>query len=402
MRLSSQLTGHREGTDCGWINSRLLSVRVLKRCALIALLAVAHALSGEVHAAILSACIVLFVPADADPAEAYEERLGSLAHRTESFLKKWMTHWSHAPSRSTLFSRTGDANGKSSIQVTLVRGDLGNRAGREALPEIRRQAIEGAARILGVSKDDGVVWWILYGYPDVKGFQGGGNTSGGIAINRFPPGVGKIPSDLEMASPELAETNVKGTIHEFGQALGLPHTGPRLSLNLGNSLMGPINRAFWQKENSRDTRVYLTDSSAAILAGHPIFSQHAREIPELPKRVEITELTARENDAGSIKVSGRLKSESRAHSAVLFDSGRGSFGQNDWARSYVGDVDQEGRFEVTVDDPLDDPLDEGTLFLSFCFENGIATADGKRQLLRGSVIEIPYSGSRQNRTFRLP
>jgi len=341
-----------------------------------------------------SARIVLLIPEDAEPAEGYEQRLGSLARRAESFFAKGMRHWKRDVGRATIFARNED----DTIKVTLVKGTLKSASGRGALPEARRLATHDAMAKLGLNANDKVAWWIFYDYPQMRGVQGGGNTSGGTAINAYPPGVGDISQDLELASPELAETNIKGTIHEFGHALGLPHIGPRPGRNLGNSLMGPINRAYASKAQTRDTRVYLSEASAAILWKHPIFQSEEKPSPEMPQRVEISGLSAAERNGGeAITVRGSVRSDQPAHSALLFDSARGRFGDY-WTRAYVGTIDDEGRFNVVVEEPFE----RGTLFLSFCFENGVNCADGKSPLLRGSVVEIPYSGQAGKRTFALP
>ena len=350
--------------------------------------------SAEAKSNEFSARIVLFIPEDAEPPEGYERRLGSLAKRAESFFAKWMKHWKRDIERETIFARNED----DAIQVTLVKGTLKNAVGRAALPEARRLARDGAMAKLGLSANDEVVWWIFYDYPQIRGFQGGGNTTGGTAINAYPPGTGEISQELDLASPELAETAIKGTIHEFGHALGLPHIGPRPGRKLGNSLMGPINRVYWSKTQAEDTRVYLSEASAAILWKHPIFRAEEKPSPKIPQRVDVSDLSATEQNGGEgITVRGTLRSDQSAHSAVLFDSARGRFGDY-WTRAYVGAVDEQGRFSVQVEAPFE----RGTLFLSFCFENGVSSADGKRPLLRGSVVEIPYRGQAGTPTFELP
>ena len=298
-----------------------------------------------------SARVVLFIPEDAEPPEGYERRLGSLAKRAESFFAKWMKLWNRDIERETIFARNEDET----IQVTLVKGTLKNAAGRAALPEVRRLARDGAMAKLGLSANDEVVWWIFYDYPRIRGFQGGGNTSGGTAINAYPPGVGEISQELDLASPELAETAIKGTIHEFGHALGLPHIGPRPGLKRGNSLMGPVNRAYASKAQTGDTRVYLNEASAAILWKHPIFRAEEKPSPKIPQRVEISDLSATEQNGGkAITVCGNLRSDQSAHSALLFDSARGRFGDYG-TRAYVGAVDEPGR----VSGPGVEPVERG-------------------------------------------
>lgn len=349
---------------------------------------------AEAESNAFSARVILFIPENAESPEGYEARLSSLALKTESFLAKWLNHWERNVDRTDIFARNDDG----SIQVSLVKGALSNTNGREALPKIRKSAINGATKSLGLDENDEIVWWIFYDYEGVKGFRGSGGSNGGVAINRYPPGIGEISQELDLASPELASVNAKGTIHEFGHALGLPHIGPQSDLRFGNSLMGPINRAFAKKAQSTDTRVHLTEASAAILWKHPIFEAEDTPKPKMPQQIKITDLNVSESKNGdNFTVSGSLHSDQSVHTAALFDSNQGRFGDY-WTRSYVGAVDKKGRFSVVVEDPFE----KGSLFLSFFFDNGVNTSDGKKPLMQGSVIKIPYSGTGENRTFELP
>ena len=102
-------------------------------------------------------------------------------------------------------------------------------------------------------------------------------------------------------------------------------------------------------------------------------------------------------DQKQLLVQGRLTSGSPAHTAVVLDSERSRFGDY-WARPYSGTIHPDtGRFEVSVTRPFR----KGTLYLSFCFENGANTADGKKSLQRGSAVEISYSGEPGAREFNI-
>ena len=69
-----------------------------------------------------------------------------------------------------------------------------------------------------------------------------------------------------------------------------------------------------------------------------------------------------------------------------------------WSRSHVGKVDKQGRFQAE----LWSSYTRGRLFVSFCFDNGINSADGKKQLMQKSFIEIGYTGKTAKRKFQLP
>lgn len=339
----------------------------------------------------LYARVILFLPEDTEPPEKYEERIASLAVRAETFFAHWMKHWKRPIERKQIFARNADGV----VNVTTVHGQV-KAKGRAALPEIRQQAIDRASQQLSLKPNQPTVWWILYDYPDVRGFQGGARGIGGVAINAYPAGTELIGKDAELASPELAEMAIKGTIHEFGHALGLPHIGPRPGLDLGNSLMGPIIRSYRGRTGSNDARVHLSEVAAATIQKHPIFQNQAVALPKMPQAIRIADLEVSESgDHAEIVVQGVLKANAPAHTAVLLDSERSQFGDY-WARPYAATVDPKtGEFKIAVSEPFP----KGTLYLSFCFENGVSTADGRKSLQRGSAVEITYKGEKGSRTF---
>lgn len=338
--------------------------------------------------------MILFIEEGAEPPQDYQKCLGSLATRTESYFAEWMKHWKRDVERTTIFAR--DDAGE--VSVTLVKGKLKNAAGRNALPEMRRIAKTEAMDQLKLSDDDRVVWWIFYDYPDMRGFQGGGNATGGTAINKYPVGAGEFGQTLELAAPSMVKAKAKGMIHEFGHALGLPHNGPRPGVQLGNSLMGPINRSYDRKVGAGESRVYLNETSAAILWKHPVFRAASSRKPELPRMVQAIEVKVEEDAAGStFTVTGKLRSDQSAHTAIVFDSADRGFGDY-WTRSYTGAFDDQGQFSLQVKEPFD----SGKLMLFFCFESGVNTGNDEKQLMQGAVIEIPYSGVAGERIFELP
>jgi hypothetical protein len=343
----------------------------------------------------LAARVVLFIPEDAEPPEDYVLRIQSLALKAEDFLASGMKKWNLGGERREIFARSKEGK----ILVTLTKGTVDSSGGRAALPSVRRTAIDAASTKLQLNEDTESVWWIFYDYPGVQGFQGAGSTSGGVAINKYPAGKGKINPSLELSAPEFAEASIKGAIHELGHALGLPHIGPRPDRNLGNSLMGPVTRAYARTTNSDDPRVYLSEASAALLNRHPIFQKNPQPSPEMPDEVEISDLKVEESEDGSsIVVAGRLNASLPADTAIVFDVKRPPLGKDYWSRGYTSAIKKDGTFRIVVQSPFG----AGNLSLTFCFENGCNTADGKRAVLRGSVIEIPYSGEAGDRVFTIP
>ena len=328
--------------------------------------------------------IVLFVQEGQDVPKGYEARLQSLGLRAEAFFAKWMKHWGSPVERPQIFARgEGDK-----IKVTLVGGKVFNPGGgRAALPGIRQKAIESAGKQLSHNPRKPATWWIFYHAEGVKGFQGAGGPNGGVAINAYPDGKGIIPLDAELSSPELDAHAIKGTVHEFGHALGLPHIGPRPANKLGNSLMGPINRAYWRRVPGKDARVHLNEASAAMLKSHPIFRKAPPAgRPEISSEVAVSDLKATVGkDGKSIAVSGSLKSPAAAHSVLIVDSERNKFGDY-WARAYTAKLNEKGAFEVYISEPFE----RGTLFVGFSFNNGTNTGGDGKSFQGGSGVTITY------------
>jgi len=339
--------------------------------------------------------IVLFIPSDAEAPENFEARLGSLAIRTEALLSENFKRWNRPVERREIFARNDDGT----VKVTLVKGNLLNPKGRAALPELTKKAIAGATKQLGLkSGGPPIIWWTFYNYEGVKGFRGGASGGGGgRAINAYPKGDELIRVDMELAGGNLVEVSLKGTIHEFGHALGLPHIGPRPNLKLGNSLMGPINKAFWRKSGTNDVRVYINEASIAALWKHPIFRKDAMTNPRMPGKISVENLDVAESkDAKTIVIKGRLSADATAHSVIALDSERGKYGDY-WARSYTAAIDPDtGIFEISIAEPFE----KGTLFLAFAFDNGLTTSNGKRRFQQGSSIEISYITKDGRRVFQ--
>ena len=224
-----------------------------------------------------------------------------------------------------------------------------------------------------------------------------GGSNGGRAINAYPDVEGEVTLDIELGALEMQPLNLKGCVHEFGHALGLPHIGPNPSVDLGNTLMGPINKVYASRlpEGESDYRVYLSETSAAMLACHPIFQSGPPSEKTGSPRIGITDLAFEELSENRFKVEGVVASDVTAHSAVLLDSPRG-FGDY-WARSYRTQVDEDGKFSIVVTDPY--PAPRGSLSLYVCLEDGRNSAVGMREASQRGIIEISYEGRVGERTF---
>ena len=346
--------------------------------------------------------LILFVPEGTEIPEAYSERLTQIALRTEAFFKDGIERWGWEVERSEIFAR----NDNGEIEIILARGELPPEAvGRNALPDITRLALEAANTEVPKELAEQSIWWTFYHCPkqEVRGFRGMGGRDYGRAINRYPDVPGEIPPIIHLADETMWQLNLKGCIHEFGHALGLPHIGPKSKDAMGNSLMGPINRAYHSKAKieGNEPRVYLTEASAAMLANHPIFSSQSSTKLQTPNRIRIQDLSIEEIQNGQrISIKGSIGGSLLPRSVIVLDSSGRGFGDY-WARPYVGEVDSQGRFKTIVDETFEE-ASKGSLSLFFCFPNGRNASSGPKESMQGGVTNIPYKGKQGARQFELP
>ena len=342
--------------------------------------------------------ILLFTPEGTELPANYQERLSAIAIRTEAFFKAGIEERGWKVERSEIFARTPSGE----IEVIVARDKLPSEAtGRNALPAITERALAAGQKAVGRELAEGSVWWTFYHCPkqEVRGFRGMGTRDSGRAINRYPDGPGSVGPNVPIAAKAMWELNLKGCIHEFGHALGLPHIGPKPIENRGNTLMGPINKAFANKSpnKQKEPEIYLSVASAAMLAKHPIFSRNASLNKAKPIPISVSNLSITENKNHSISISGSVSGKAKAHSIVVLDSSKG-FGDY-WSRPYAAKINKNGEFALTLDNPWDATKGELTLYL--CLEDGRNTATGKRESLQKDVISIPYTGKLGNRAFDL-
>jgi hypothetical protein len=315
--------------------------------------------------------IVLLTAADRKPPAGASHRLTQIADAAERFFLGEMRRWRYPPAASRLFRR--DAGG--AVEVIPVKGDFPaadlSRARREYAAMAIRKA-EQQARIGG----DGHIWWIFYYIGDrperFSGWEGSGDArGGGWALVNYGTIPGEIRPDLGPAQGFNADYFLKGTLHELGHALGLPHIGPDPSLRMGNSLMGANMDAYLERKQPDPDRVYLTEASAAMLWKHPVFSGTAKDRQRQPgvKLVEYRPTYSRASDRFTL--AGKVVSEMHAHSVVVLDD----LGRPDdqyWNRSHVGRVGDDGTFRVAIDRPA---RADGHFRIAFCFDNGAVTGD---------------------------
>jgi len=316
--------------------------------------------------------IVLYTPSDLEPPAGVPHRLTQIADATERFLFEGMRRWGYPPAVDRLFRRDRDGT----VEVVYVKGDRPSSDAYYTKASCDAEARAKAARQLRID-DGGHIWWVFLYVGDrpkrFSGWRGGGCAGGGGgAIVNYDTIAGEIRPDLNPAAGFNAEYFLKGTIHELGHALGLPHIGPDPSLGQGNTLMGPNNDVYAARKYPKADQVYLSAASAAMLWKHPAFSGTTKGRQSQPsvKLVDYKPQFGRRSDR--ITLAGRLVADMPAHSVVVLDD-LGKPDDDYWCRSHVARVGPDGAFVVEVEHP---DRANGHFRILFCFENGMVTGDG--------------------------
>ncbi len=336
--------------------------------------------------------VILFVPAGVNPPADYQRRVDEIVAYTEAFFTREFKRWGHDEVVMP-FRRTPEGQ----VEVTLVRG-------KQPVSGYLPVSVRGEVMDLNRAQDKLAggrqVWWILTyaGDPPAKfpGYLGGfGEQIGGWAVCNFSTLPGRIDPEAELGCEFLEDLTLKGMIHELGHGFQLPHIGPLRNDDAGNTLMGPTHYNFRRIVPAGEERVYLSRAEAALLANHPAFQGKPDPPAKLPT-FEIRDLEyVFDREAKSIVVSGRVVSRQRAVLAVVGDESDARPGEY-WTKTYVSQVEPDGRFEVIVSEPAES---NGTLKTWFAFEGGAQTGDGKSRG-RESGVAQPYLFSRGQWTFK--
>jgi hypothetical protein len=338
--------------------------------------------------------IVFLTPADVDPPPGVRQRLTQVADCTESLLVEWMKIWDYPPGREKIFQRESDGSGKILFvksENTLASGKFPVQGGNLSA-EGRRLAIEKYK----LPQNLDIWWvWVYLGDPPKRyeGFLGSGNSAqGGLAQVNYVNLPGDISPKDKLAGPFGEELTLKGVIHEFGHALGLPHNGPHEKQDLGMPLMGATIPNYRKQMKNQEQRVYLSEASAAILWKHPVFSGTADRRYAVPK-VQWQDVAV-ENDIQKriAHVTGKITTDIPAHTVIVYDQApdvRGPYFQ----KAFTARIEKDGTFKVTISEPVSVPT-SGSLKLVACCQNGTMTGgDGKGRGLQ-SAYELKYKTSR--------
>ena len=329
--------------------------------------------------------VVFFTPSDVEPPEGVKQRLKESVDYAQQFYGKWLKHWGYE-SKNPVPVETDESG---MPKVLFVKGRHDEASGRYRQLGFEPEVVESACAKYDIDPD-GQVWWIfIYRGPERRGFRGGGNAKrGGTSTSIYDPdATGKLAGN-ELGSEEVPK-NSKASIHELGHALGLPHIGPIQKDKFGNSLMGPIARAY-QSRYPNEPRVYLTEASAAMLWKHPLFSGTQKDSQLTPKfSIEDFSVT-HDTNQNRFVVTGKVVSNYAAHSVVV--ANQSSANRSDyWRQCFASRITKDGTFKLEVDE-LDNA--DGQLVLVCCFNNGAVVGKDGYGLQRGFARQYHFSDDR--------
>ncbi len=335
--------------------------------------------------------IVFLTPKDVEPPAGASKRMTQVVDYTETMLVKWMKEWGYPPKREKIFQRNADGSAK----IHFVKAPEPLATFPLTGGNLSRKGTLLAKKQFNLPKTLDVWWvWIYAGDPPPKfsAFRGSGSAGvGGLSEVKYVNLPGEISTKDKLANPFLTKLTFKGTIHEFGHALGLPHNGPLVKRDLGMPLMGATILSYRRRMKNREERGYITEASAAILWKHPLFTGTAQRRYMIPK-VQWRDMAIK-NDGQKrvVHLTGRVASNVPAHSVIVYDTVP-KLQQTYFQKPYVARVEKNGTFDVTISEPVSVQAN-GTLKVVACCENGTMTGDGKGRGF-GTAHEIGYRTSR--------
>jgi hypothetical protein len=327
--------------------------------------------------------IVFFTPKDVDPPEGTGERMKQIADYTQAFFSTWMKHWGYPPAQPLAIPRDKDGVPK----ILFFKGEHTQASGKYSKLGFQRQVAQQALEKYGIP-NRGQVWWMfMHKAVETNWGRGGGDVRrGGGSTARYYTDAGQIKATDQLGGGFLKQICLKGAVHEFGHALGLPHIGPKDRDKLGNSLMGPVNKAYAARKDDKEQRVYLSHAAAAMLWKHPLFTGTTKDRNLVPT-VKLLDFKAPfDRKAHRFNITGKLKSDYGAHSVIVADVPKRSHPGGYWQKMFVGRIAKDGTFSVSINELR---ATDGELRIFFCFNNGAIGGAGFRPGRGGEFVK-PY------------
>lgn len=335
--------------------------------------------------------IVLFTPSDVELPADYKERMKEVTDYTEWFFKNWMEHWGY-PCESPLKIHNDE---EGYPVLWRIKGKSSKNSGAyDKLEYAKTEVIPTAIDKFGMDKENQFWWIISYPGPSSSAFRGGGNFQGGTASANFTPNTGSLikPGNVNLATSAAATFKLKAVIHELTHALGIAHIGPLQTDSLGNSLMGPTNNTY-HKKYPDDDRVYLSETSAAILSKHPLFNGNYDDVNITPSVEMINFSTSFNEQTNELQISGKLNSDYPAHSVIIANESESDKSEY-WRKTFCGKIATDGTFTCTIHELS---KSSGKLIISFSFNNGaLSGKTGKFGITKGIEKRYTYENSSYN------
>lgn len=340
--------------------------------------------------------VVLWTPADREPAPQYRERLTAILHDIRDFYAREMTRVGFGP-RTLRFAYAADGL----IDIHLVKGshpyaryktESGGEIRNECLRPLRAKGIEP-------DKETVVIFCNMSNWDPEKAtisqnspYYAGGTHRNGTAWQVDSP-------ILSLASLDKKEPMVRdgqyghisigrynsifigGVCHELGHALGLPHNRERADEReaFGTALMGSGNRSYGEQLRGEGRGSFLTLAHALRLASHPIFCGSVKAM-DLPANAVPSDLSIEPAEKG-FTFSGKVTADPPVYGVVAYMDPEGG-GDYD-ATTATAVPGKDGKFTLHCEAMT--PGKPAELRVVFLQANGVASG-----FLSATPYRYPY------------